>query len=456
MTVFCVTVRFTGYEADPFIGLFFSLAAISIFRPYCVFDVGFLLSFFSTFGILLQLDRLIIPNKKKKRSIKIINVVWGAFKVTLSATLFTFPILAVTYGNISFIGLLVNLIAGPVITVAMFIAIILMITCSVPFIGSFTAAVFEFLYILIQRFSNVIALNTESTMQLRAPYVPYLILIPLCLFLMLRLISINENLLAYIPLGASILCLIIASFIHISMISDTAEISLVSVQNNECLVLRSEKSGIICDLSDGTRAISEEALETLFNDFYCVDVDGYMLTHYHVRHVKTIGKILRNHYLRTVILPEPVTDDEKSLARSVETLAERYGSTVTYYNIGEEFEIYGTRVTAVKADHATSSHPTVSVRFSYGSASITYLGAGYTTSKSSSELLALALSSDTVIMGAHGPKQNETEYFIHQYGRKIYVSPNCTYLPREGKDVKLQADKNGLCKAFWKLEVTPE
>jgi len=277
MTVFCTIVRFFGYEADSFIGLFFSLAAISIFRPYCVFDIGFLLSFFSTFGILLQLNRLIIPNKKEKLSIKIVNAIWGAFRLTLSATLFSFPILAIAYGNIAFIGLAVNLIAGLVITLAMFVAIILMVTCNIPVIGPFVADVFEFIYSAIQKGSAFIAENTDTAISLRAPYVIFLILIPLCLFLLLRLLAVNDNLLAFIPMIVSIACLLTANTIYTNINSDTAELALVSVKSNECLVLKAGNKSVICDLSDGTRAVSEEAIDTVFDDFYCVGIDGYML-----------------------------------------------------------------------------------------------------------------------------------------------------------------------------------
>lgn len=452
MATFCMFVRFRGYEDDSLIALFFSLATLSIFRPYCVFDIGFLLSFFSTFGILLSLDRLIIPNKKDKISIRILNAVLGAFKLTLSATLFTFPIIALAYGNISFIGLLVNLIAGPVITFAMFVAIVLMITCNVPFVGQFAADFFELIYLLIQKLSNFIALNTDTALQLRAPYVPYLILLPLCLFILLRLLSINENLFTYLPLMLSLFCLIIANLVHIAMIKDTAEVALVSIENNECLVIRSETNGLICDFSDGTKSISEEAVDALLSDLYCIGIEGYMLTHYHVRHITTIGNSLRNHYIRTLLLPEPITDDEKSIAKAIEQLADRYGGSVTYYVIGEEFDFCGAKIIAEKYAHAYSTHPTVAMRFSYGGSGITYLGTGYTDSKSASALLTLALESDTVIMGGHGPKQHDTEYLINRHGGKIYVSPSCTYLPREGLDVRLTADKNGYCKAFWRLE----
>lgn len=452
MAVFCMLIRFLGYEADSFIGLFFSLAALCIFRPYCVFDIGFLLSFFSTFGILLQLDRLMIPNKKEKSSIKLLNALWGAFKLTLFATLFSFPIIALAYENISFIGLIFNLIAIPIITVALFAAIILMITSGIPVVGPFCADVFQSLYEIIREGSNVIALNTDTAMSLRSSYVPYLLLIPLCLYILIRLLGINENLLSYIPLAVSIFCLVAANFIHIGVISGTAEVALVSLKNNEAVVLRSSNSAIICDFSDGTRSISEEAIKTVFDDMYCVDIDGYMLTHYHVRHISTIGNILRNYYLRTVVLPTPITADDKSIAKAIEQLTDRYGGEVTYYDTGEEFEIFDTKITALKAQHVTSTHPTVGVRLSYNGTSIAYLGSSYSTSTTAADMLALALNADTVILGAHGPKPKETEYFIYQHGRKIYASPLSAYEVRQGIDVKLKADENGLCKAFWKLE----
>lgn len=452
MTVFCMLIRFIGHEGDPIIGLFVSLGALSIFRPYCVFDVGFLLSFFSTFGILLQIDRLIIPNKKERSSIKIINAIWCAFKITVFATLFSFPIIAMVYGNISLIGVLANLVAGPAITVAMFAAIILMVTCNIPFVGTVAVDVFEFIYGLIEKFSNLTAMNTETAIRLQAPYVPYLILIPFCLFLLLRLLSINENLLTYIPLGISIVSLIIANFIHVGVIKDTAELSLVSLKSNECLVLRTGDNALICDLSDGSRAISEEALNTLFDDFYCLDIDGYMLTHYHVRHISTIGKILRNHYLRAIYLPHPLTADEQSLARSVERLTEMYGGSVVYFDNGEAFDFHGTDITAIRSDHATSTHPAVALRLDYSDSSIAYLSAGYGSSKATADLLALALNADTVILGAHGPTQRDSELLVLRHGQKIYVSPECTYLPREGIDTKLTADKKGNCKAFWSFE----
>ncbi|MFI3140842.1 MAG: ComEC/Rec2 family competence protein [Clostridia bacterium] len=97
--------------------LFLSAFVILLINPYCALDIRFLLSFCSTFAILqialpiilklsFYLDEIRMPSIFKK----LLTVITSSALITISTTFFVLPITLYAFGQVSFVGVLSNLI----------------------------------------------------------------------------------------------------------------------------------------------------------------------------------------------------------------------------------------------------------------------------------------------------------------------------------------------------------
>ncbi len=120
MTVFYLFGKLAGRNADALNSLGFALTAIVIYNPYAVFDVGFMLSLFSTLGILvmaLPLSNIILKRQRTllegSLKLKVLTAATESLLVSFSVALFTLPITTYYFGYISSVSALTNLLILP-------------------------------------------------------------------------------------------------------------------------------------------------------------------------------------------------------------------------------------------------------------------------------------------------------------------------------------------------------
>ena len=107
---------FSGRKSQVFFALLWSAVIMVLLNPYIlVFDVGFQLSFASTFGLLAFVPILerFLPGK---------GVLREAFVLTMAAQIATFPLMAFHFGRISLLSPLANVLVAPFLPFAMLFA----------------------------------------------------------------------------------------------------------------------------------------------------------------------------------------------------------------------------------------------------------------------------------------------------------------------------------------------
>ena len=112
-----------------------------IISPFAIFNVGFRLSVLSTFGILavaIPICDYIKRNELLK--LKISQTILFAFIINVSATLFTMPTLINTYGEISLVSVIANLM------ISYFITLILCLSVSGLIINPFIPYISEMIF----------------------------------------------------------------------------------------------------------------------------------------------------------------------------------------------------------------------------------------------------------------------------------------------------------------------
>ncbi len=105
-----------GREPDSMNSLGFSVLLLTLCNPFAALDYGLLLSFAATLGILLFYQkaaswfRIRIEKIKHRYVQKILRKLVGSVLLSLSASALTYPVLLFTYGEISLISPLTNLL----------------------------------------------------------------------------------------------------------------------------------------------------------------------------------------------------------------------------------------------------------------------------------------------------------------------------------------------------------
>ncbi len=128
-------------ESDSLNSLGLSALLIAITNPFSAMNIGLLLSFTATLGILIlspAFKRYINPkiellNGERKK--KILKVVAEILSVTISANLFMLPVMIVGFKAFSFVSLLSNLLTVNVASIAMVISGVGVFISAIPFIS---------------------------------------------------------------------------------------------------------------------------------------------------------------------------------------------------------------------------------------------------------------------------------------------------------------------------------
>mgnify|MGYP003770979711 CR=1 FL=1 len=103
-------------EADAVNSLGFSVMALTLFDPFGAGNLGLQLSFFATLGILLVQKKLMRPIDRalagiKNKPIKKFGIFLGeTLTVTTASSLFTLPVMIVSFGRVSLISLAANVL----------------------------------------------------------------------------------------------------------------------------------------------------------------------------------------------------------------------------------------------------------------------------------------------------------------------------------------------------------
>lgn len=141
-----------GEQNDPLSNLSLAGIIVLIFQPLYLYDVGFLLSFGSVFGILLLSKQI----SKLLQKIKLPKTLAELIAVTVSATLGTIPPVFAYFGEMSIISVVSNLVVLPLFSI-MFVVLLICTTINLIFALPFLMTVAEFFVNIVVNLSAIFA-----------------------------------------------------------------------------------------------------------------------------------------------------------------------------------------------------------------------------------------------------------------------------------------------------------
>ena len=166
-------------------GLIWGIMAIGIYVTYKILDIGLLLSYFATIGIIC-FSKLINRSKEIETSIhtKVINYLKDLISITIFANIFVIPIMIYNFNTISLTFVLSNLIAGILIgpiTIGGFILILIsFVTLKFAYI---IAIPYNLLLELLIKSAKLTSLIPLSEIFIPTPNIIFVIIYYLILFL---------------------------------------------------------------------------------------------------------------------------------------------------------------------------------------------------------------------------------------------------------------------------------
>ena len=190
MALLVLSAKLFYRKSDVWTNLGLSLLSLLIYNPFLIKNVGLLLSFVATVGILIYSKNLSFKNK-----------IYNAIGITISASIFILPILAIYFNKISVLSLAVSVVVGVIAGPIIFLGIIYILLSSIFKLNILLNSIFNLnilknilnllvkLLMFFAKIGSEIPLNqvyvlTPSVFEIFAYY--------LCTFIILFLVSIYK------------------------------------------------------------------------------------------------------------------------------------------------------------------------------------------------------------------------------------------------------------------------
>ena len=315
-------------EPDTRTSLFFSALLILAFNPFSIADLGFLLSFFSTLGIVLlqnpmqQGMKARIPVKNPALS-RFLNGVFAVVSTTLSASLFILPVQMIFFGEISVIAPLSNLL---VLWAAEYAFTLGALACIFAFVWHPLGVVLAFFPRLLCSFILWIV-----PLLARIPYASigaksiYLILAFVCAAGIALIPRFDRR----VRQGFAVLCAVLvflAGFAFaVAERESTYTFSAIYTGSGQTAILCAGQGSIVFNAGNGGYAAS--GISGLLSDQGVTRIDVLIVSSYRNADCAGAESLLSMCSAAAVYLPAPETDEEQAMFNALSEAAEVGGGS---------------------------------------------------------------------------------------------------------------------------------
>lgn len=325
-------------KGDSLTNLFVALFLITVFSPSSVFDVGLILSFTSTLGIITVVG----PFMERRSSNSENGIVKRTGLVlvtpvltTLSAMVFSFIPLISFFDETSMISVLSNLCLGPAVTLILLLIPCFLLLSFLPFVptvlGFYLDLISDVIYLLVQILASV----PNAGINLNYPFMKYTLIgaaVGVILLFVFR--RRNVYLMPYLCWFLS-LCICLISFN--SSFGKASDVVFYSESGSDAILVRKGMSSIYLDLGRGSNAAQKRAFSYIDDLLYTKEIDCWIMTCYSDESVRSVNEYINNYYVRNILLPKPRNGIEEVCLKEIRRYTDSEKVKVSYYEYGKEF-----------------------------------------------------------------------------------------------------------------------
>ena len=310
-------------------------AAVIIFsNPYAVFDVGFELSFFATLGIVLFSSKIcgfIEPYLK-------IKWLCGSISVTLSAQIFTLPLLVIYYGNIGIYSVLANILIVPIFTVLLLVSVIFCFVSLAP-LPEFVLTVFRGNIYIFTKLSYISArfISRLPFASIPVTDVGFIVMLIFAASIW-GLYKIYKNG-EYKRICVSLMLLCVFGIFFVNYDGRDLKVNFIDVGQGACAHIKTpggENVLIDCGVSKyySRDDIGRSVVEPYFSKNGVSHVDYAILTHYHDDHFSGFISLMNDGLIDCIVLPKTRNGDDEEDYRTIRNTAVANDVDIKYFTRG--------------------------------------------------------------------------------------------------------------------------
>ena len=355
---------------DSITALLVSVSVICLACPEAIFDIGLWLSFTATLGILVMgvpICEKILP-KKRGIVVKAVNWLASTVIITLSAVIFTFPVVLIFFGEVSAFTLPANILFSLPITAILFLTVVMVAVSPLAFLTRIVAAALEVLIGFTVKAADVIA----SDKYMMALDFPFLAVLTVAFAIAVVYFLVKGKKLHALSVGSFLLAAVIVTNLLQGIVAPAKRgVGYYSSYGNDTVYVKSADGVCLIDNSNGGYSHIRDALKM-------ADADGkgevmLIFTHYHIYSAYAVYKLCENGMIDSLILPYPA-DNEINAFEAIKRTANAYGIAISYYTVGEDEMIWqGARIFVAAESVDGSVHKSILVRVSLGKEDFEYL-----------------------------------------------------------------------------------
>lgn len=415
MTVLVFAAYWFGTSGDGVSSVFFAATLILSVSPAAILDAGFLLSFSATLGITAfvpEYERWSQARLKawaeeiSERTMRVIRAAFstlGALLTCLAANCLTLVIIWHVFGRFPLAAPISNLLVTPLAGLLLTLSLLCLIFSAIlpPIGGVFALAV----KLLARCALNICAAISDIrgiVMSLEYDFVPYIIIAFTAVMLLLLGVKLRHKLVCVLPSVAAVAAFVVCFSLSGGLYADVPKTAdVISRDGDEAIVITSCGSTVLIDIGNGSYGTLYAALAKAESDG-ATEVEALVLTHYHMRHISSVTRLLTSEKVRRVWLPYPETYDDAGIMARIFEIASKEGAECAIYRSGEAMLCFGD--VRISSDGIVrlprSTHPVIRLTVDSGAGRLDYIGASAWEAKT----VSAVSEADTVIFGAHGPK----------------------------------------------------
>lgn len=329
MEIFLLLGHALSRESDWPTSLSLSALVLMAQNPWSILNWGLQLSFLSVIGICTLSGRIFkwFPTVSRKTLFRpLLHFLYLSLSVTLSASIFTFPLMALYFGQISLIAPVTNLLTGTVVSWCFggsLIAALLGLAFPVPasLLGRIIAWGFRYVMAVAHRLSGIpfSCLSTDSVYGIAAAVLVYVIL----LFMLFGKPASRK-----IPLCCGVVGITVC--LTLLLLESTAPaFTALDVGQGQCLLFETGSGPVMIDCGGNTDNAGDLAADHLMSRGIR-RIRLLILTHYDEDHTAGVPELLKRIPVDAIIMPDLQADDHTDIE------AAAFGSGAALYVISDD------------------------------------------------------------------------------------------------------------------------
>lgn len=423
MAILNIVAILLSRKSNTLNNIFFSAVILLIINPLTIYDVGFILSFVGTLGIVL-LSKPIISLIEKFIKIKFLSETIG---VTLSAQLMLLPIMMYFFNTISIISLITNLIIVPIsgfLTILGFITVLISVV-SFKLARVISFAIYTLLYFML-KIASFLGKISWANLLVPTSKIWMIVIYYLLIYLMMsknkKEITIKIfhykriRKLKVVLIEILIIFVIITNLINL-VPRNHIKLNMIDVGQGDSFYIETQNKKVILIDGGGSESsdydIGENIVVPYLLDMGKTKIDLIIVSHPHEDHIEGVFTVIEKLKVEKVMISENVDDVE--LILKLREICQKRNTEIVKVSAGEKFEIDNVKFNVIypnsKIKEENINNMSLIIKMKFGEITTLFTGDLEDVAENN---IKENIKADILKVGHHGSITSTSEKFLRK------------------------------------------